>query len=118
MYVGDRNEPKRKVDQGNPIGLLQCLERPYEVVREELKAREAELQMPPGSLIELVPLKMIPAAAVESQMDYWLEHALVWLSAMPVDDVDDVLLVRIQDAPWATQRARHQALRLMARRST
>jgi hypothetical protein len=118
LFVGDYETPKREVDRGNPIGLLPCLERPYDVVVAELHAREAELSVGQGYLTDLVPLEAVPAAAVDSQMDYWVQLALDWLGNMPDEHVRKELLELIERESWPTQQARHRARSLLkARRS-
>jgi hypothetical protein len=115
LFVGDAVGPKREVDPANPVGLLPCLERPRSVVLDELADRERELSLPSGFLVERVPLSGLPAAAVSTQIDYWVQLALDWLSGLPASDVDRRLLKELADATWATQRARHRARRLSLR---
>lgn len=116
LFVGDHETPKREVERLNPTGLLPCLERPYDVVVAELQAREVELCLAQGSLTDLVPLDAIPAAAVNSQIDYWVQLALDWLSSMPGDAVPEEILELIQREPWPTRRARHRARNLLKAR--
>jgi len=117
LSVGDENGPRREVDPANPTGLLPCLERPHDVVLLELRDREVELSMAPGSLSALVPLRAIPRAAVSSQIDYWVELALDWIEGMPPAEVDTDLLELLEHESWPTQRVRHRAGRLRRRGS-
>ncbi|WP_416430424.1 hypothetical protein [Paenarthrobacter nicotinovorans] len=112
LYVGDEQRPKRQLDLKHPVGLLPCLERPYEEVRAELEARERELSMAPGTLLSTVPLATIPATAVATQMDYWTSLAVPWLASLPASDVDDTVIIAIEEAPWASQASRHGARKL------
>lgn len=109
LFVGDETTPKRPLDPAIPTGLLPCLERPYQVVKAELDEREDALSLPRGSLTAMVPLTAIPAAAIESQIDYWVELALDWIAALSTGGVDDGSLLAIEQAPWASQRAKHRA---------
>lgn len=112
LFVGDYESPKRRIDPEDPIGLLPCLEKPRRVVQDELRAREVELRVVEGSVSSKVPLDAIPAAAVASEMDYWVELALDWLAQRPGDVATERLLNAIEHADWATQRARHRARKL------
>lgn len=117
LYIGDDTRPKRQLDLENPIGLLPCLERPYEEVRAELEARELELSMVPGTLLSTVPLATIPATAVATQMNYWTSLSVPWLASLPASDVDDNVIMAIEEAPWASQASRHGVRRLRRSRS-
>lgn len=112
VFVGDLHGPKREVDPDEPIGLLPCLERPYSVIVEELREREAELSQSLGSLIGRVPLAAIPHAAVESKSNYWADLALGWLAEMPSSEVDVAALETLENADWAAQGVRQRARRL------
>jgi hypothetical protein len=112
LFVGSYETPKRRVDPANPTGLLPCLEKPRDIVIAELRAREVDLCVAQGTLTELVPLDAIPAAAVASEMDYWVQLALDWLAEVPGGDASDGLLGTIAHSTWATQRARHRATNL------
>ena len=116
LFVGAYEGPKRRVDTARPTGLLPCLERPRSVVLAELRAREVELDVGEGALAGLVPLDSIPAEAVRSELDYWVQLALDWLADAPEDRTREVLLATIERAPWATQRARHRAMTLRTTR--
>ena len=115
LFVGDAAGPKREVDPGNPVGLLPCLERPRATVLAELVDRERDLSLPSGFLAERVPLDVVPAAAVSTRLDYWVQLALDWLSDAPATDLDRGLLAGLADATWATRRARHRARKLSLR---
>jgi hypothetical protein len=112
LFVGGYEAPRRRVDPARPTGLLPCLERPRSVVVAELRAREVELDLGEGALTELVPLGVIPVEAVVSELDYWVQLALDWLAETPDDSARRVLLASIEGASWATQRARHRAMKL------
>jgi hypothetical protein len=116
LFVGDHDSPKREVDRVAPTGLLPCLERPYDVVVAELREREEELALNRGTLIDLVPLDSVLAAAVDSQMDYWIQLALDWLGSMPRAESSEGLLGSISSEAWPTQRARHRARMLLRTR--
>lgn len=115
LFLGDYQGPKREVDLNNPIGLLPCLERPYGFIVADLLTKEAELQMQRGQLLDFVPLGAIPAAAVASRMDYWIQLALNWLAEIPVLPHANDVLNAISNETWATQPARHRAKRLLGR---
>ncbi len=118
LFVGDETTPKRLLEPEVPTGLLPCLERPYEDVRADLDEREDELSLPRGSLTEMVPLTAIPAAAITSRIDYWVELALDWIVVLPTGGVDDGSLLAIEQAPWASQRAKHRARSIRRGRTT
>lgn len=115
LYMGTILGPKREVDESRPIGLLPCLERRYDDVITELRAREIELLLQPGSLVARTPLKAIPRVALESRLDYWIQLALDWITDTPIDAVDHEMLSALARAPWASQRARHRAHALTRR---
>ena len=118
LTVGDATGPKRAVDPAHPIGLLPLLERPYSVVALELKERETALALAPGAVTGLLSLDDIPRTAVECRSGYWVDLALEWLESMPPEDVDGALLDTVEQATWATQRARHRARRLARQAET
>ena len=115
LYVGTADGPKSEIDESSPIGLLPCLERRYDDVITEIRAREIELSLSSGSLVEKVPLNAIPRVAVDSRLDYWVQLALDWLADMPIDAAESELLAELAREPWATQRARHRARSLSGR---
>lgn len=117
LYIGDETRPKRQLDLEIPIGLLPCLERPYEEVRAELGACERELSMLSGPLLSAVPLAAIPRTAVATQMDYWTSLSVPWLASLPASEVDDNVIIAIEEASWAGQASRHAARRLRRSRS-
>jgi hypothetical protein len=112
LHVGDAAGPQREVDTTLPIGLLPCLERPYSVVLAELKDREIELGLANGSLVNLIPLRTIPDAAIETKNDYWAELALDWLEAMPQTESTRHQLMLLEESNWASQHVRHRARRI------
>ncbi len=115
LYVGTADGPKREVDESSPVGLLPCLERRYEDVVTEIRAREVELSLSPDSLVEKIPLNAIPRVAIDSRLDYWVQLALDWLADMPIGAAESELLAELARGPWATQRARHRARSLSGR---
>jgi hypothetical protein len=115
IFVGDESSAKRRVGPDELVGLLPCLERPYAAVEAELREREQELSLPSGFLATRLRLTSIPAAAVDSRMAYWVDLALDWLEAFPEQSVDADLPVTIEQATWASQRARHRARSLRRR---
>ena len=80
LFVCDSVGPKREVDPASPIGLLPLLERPRDTVLAELSGRKRDLSVSSGSLVERVPLGVVPAAAVSTRLDYWVQLALDWHS--------------------------------------
>ncbi len=117
FYVGNETRPQRELDPETPTGLLACLERPYEVVRAELEAREIELSMAPGTLLSAVPLARIPSAAVATEMDYWASLALSWVASRPASVVDHKVILAIEESSWASQSSKHRACSLRRRSS-
>jgi len=111
-FVGNHEVARRRIDPERPTGLLPCLERPRAVVISELRIRDVELGLAGGTLAALLPLDVIPAEAVASEMDYWVQLALGWLAETPGDITSDALLAAVESAPWATQQSRHRAMKL------
>jgi hypothetical protein len=60
-------------------------------------------------------LTSIPSAAIDSRMPYWVDRALDWLEVFPQEAVDTAQLATIEQATWASQRARHRARSLRRR---
>lgn len=117
LFVGDENGPKRQLDTDLPTGLLPCLERPLDAVLMDLRDRENELSMDPGTLTKIVPLAAVPAAALASSMDYWAALSLDWVTKLTFDESSKSLLLALKNAPWASQHTRHRA-RSIYRRSS
>lgn len=116
LYVGDHAGPKRELDTLNPVGLLPCLERSFLAVSKEIEEREVELFLPRGDLSQRVPLDLLPATAVESQIDYWVLLALDWLFEMDPNNIDLKLLEIIRTAKWTSQESKHRAMKLHRRK--
>ena len=114
LSVGTHYRPTGRVGREVPTDLLPLLERPRDAVVEELRARERDSGLAPGSLIPLVPLANIPAAAIDTRLNYWVGLAVEWIVAEPAEIPGNRFLVSISRAPWASQRLRHRAQVLLA----
>ena len=112
LFLGTEVSAQRRVDRERPVGLLPLLEKPRSEIVNEISERESELGAEAGTLLALVPLDAIPAEAVESRLDFWVQLALDWLDETPTSGGRDDLLAIVECAPWASQRARHRASRL------
>lgn len=93
------------------------LQRTYNEVVDELRAREVELSLPPGSLVEKVPLDAIPWVGVEFEREFWASHALAWLESRTIDAAGIARLNKLSNARSVSQRTRHRAKALGKRAS-
>lgn len=109
LWIGDQVAPRRRIDSENSPGLLSLLERPYANVSAEVSARESELGLQPGALVDRLQLTGIPVSAARTGMPYWIGLALDWMSEMPPADVDIATLEQLSREPQVPQPLRHRA---------
>lgn len=109
VFIGDREQARRRVDAAAPTGLLPLLERPFDLVAAEIEEWESGQRRSHGFLARRLPLESLVLHALTSGSDYWAGLALRWVVAMPhVAGIVDAL-ASLETATWAPQQLRHQA---------
>lgn len=96
------------LNQNDMRGVWPCLKKPYQQFAALLTNSLIEQKLPPD-LANTFPYRALVISALGSQIDFWANLDLNWLSHIDQDQETIAMLESLINARWATQQTRQKA---------